>query len=104
MRRRELITLLGGAAAGWPLAAHAQQPTGMRRVGVLMAVAETDTEGQSWIRVFQQRLRDLGWPEGRVRIDIRFAGTDPDRIHLQAAELVRRVPASLLASADEVIE
>jgi putative tryptophan/tyrosine transport system substrate-binding protein len=69
MKRRELITLLGGAAT-WPLAAHAQQSERMRRIGVLMNVAAADPEGQAQVAAFLQALQQLGWSEGRnVRID-----------------------------------
>ena len=76
MKRREFITLLGGATAAWPLAARAQQPERMRRIGVLAAFAEDDPDLQAWLSAFQQGLERLGWSEGRnVRIDIRFAPT-----------------------------
>ena len=75
MRRREFITLLGGAAAAWPLAARAQQAERMRRIGVLMASAADDPVGRARIEAFQQGLQQLGWTEGRnVRIDTRWAG------------------------------
>ena len=73
MRRREFITLLGGAAA-WPLAARGQQPDRMRRIGVLMAFAEDDPEAKARLAAFRQGLEKRGWSEGRdVRIDARFA-------------------------------
>ena len=73
MQRREFITLLGGAAAAWPLAARAQQPEQMRRIGVLMNRAADDPEGKARIAAFQQGLQQLGWTDGRnVRIDIRW--------------------------------
>src|SRR5262245_25092765 len=65
LRRREFIFTLGGAAAAWPLAARAQQPERMRRIGVLMGLAESDPEGQSRIVAFRKTLQDLGWTEGR---------------------------------------
>ena len=66
MRRREFITLIGGTAATWPLLAGAQQPgERMRRIGVLMAFAESDHEAQSWVAAFREELRKLGWTEGR---------------------------------------
>jgi putative ABC transport system substrate-binding protein len=66
IRRRELLAALGGAAAAWPLAAHAQQPERMWRIGVLMAFAESDHEAQSpWVAAFPQELGKLGWTEGR---------------------------------------
>src|SRR5262249_37708201 len=89
LRRREFITLLGGAAAAWPFAARAQQGERMRRVGVLMAVAETDPEAQRHIKAFRQGLQDLGWAHDRdVQIEYRWGGANPDRIRTYAAELV----------------
>ena len=84
MNRRETITLLGGAAA-WPLAAHAQQGNRVRRIGVLMAVNESDPEGKRRYSAFTQALADLGWTDGRkVRMDIRWGGADINRIPLGA--------------------
>ena len=76
MKRREFITLLGGAAAAWPLTASAQQPERMRRIGVLMAYAESDPEVQTWIAAFRKGLRELGWVEGQnIQIEFRWATT-----------------------------
>jgi putative ABC transport system substrate-binding protein len=78
-KRRQFITLLGGAAA-WPLAAGAQQPERMRRVGVLMHLAADDPEGQARIAAFTQGLQELRWTIGRnVRIDYRWAAGDAER-------------------------
>ena len=75
MKRREFITVLGGAAAAWPLAARAQQPDRMRRIGVLMNLAADDVEGQQRLAAFLQGLQEAGWEVGRnVRIDIRSTG------------------------------
>jgi putative tryptophan/tyrosine transport system substrate-binding protein len=63
--RRKFLATLGGAAAAWPLAARAQQPERMRRIGVLMAFAESDHEAQSWVAAFRQEFGKLGWTEGR---------------------------------------
>ena len=84
MKRREFIAVLAGAAA-WPLAARAQQPERMRRIGVLMAAAADDAEYQARVEAFQQALGQLGWTIGRnVRIDTRWATTNADRIaHLR---------------------
>jgi len=79
VRRREFITLLGGAAA-WPLAARAQQPAGMRRIGVLTAFADNDAEAQANITAFRQSLEKVGWIEGRnLAIDYRWGDADPER-------------------------
>jgi putative ABC transport system substrate-binding protein len=75
MKRREFITLLGGAAVGWPIAARAQQAERMRRIGVLAALGEDDPDMRARLAGLQQGLERLGWSEGRnVRIDTRFAG------------------------------
>src|SRR5260221_9601543 len=92
MRRGEFITLLGGAAA-WPLAARAQQPDRMRRIGVLMGYAESDREGQANVAAFQGGLQKLGWTEGRnIRIDARWAAADADLMQRFAKELVALQP------------
>jgi len=81
VKRRQFITLLGGASA-WPLVARAQQPERMRRVGVLMSVAAGDPEGEARSAAFLQALRQLGWSDGRnVRIDYRWAAGDSGRFH-----------------------
>src|SRR5260370_12815677 len=78
-KRREFVTLLGGAAA-WPLAARAQQPERGRRIGVLMNVAAADPEGQAQVAAFLQALQKLGWSEGRnVRLDLRSGENDVER-------------------------
>ena len=90
MKRREFITLLGGAALAWPLAAHAQQ-AGMRRVGVLIALAESDPEGQLRIAALRRGLQQLGWFEGRnIQIDDRWQSGDAERCRASAAELMGR--------------
>ena len=103
MKRREFITLLGGAAATWPLTARAQQSGGMRRIGVLMASAADDSESQARIAAFLQGLKQLGWADGRnVRIDTRWATTDADDIRRHAAELVALAPDVLVAATGTV--
>ena len=99
IRRREFIFTLGGAAAAWPLAARAQQPERMRRVGVLIGTyGQTDREGQDRIAVFLDTFRKLGWSDGRnVRIDLRWGAGDADRSKAFAAELVRSVPDVIVA-------
>ena len=104
MRRREFITLLGGAAAAWPLAARAQQSERMRRIGVLMNVAADDPEGQARFAAFLQGLQQLGWTDGRnVRIDTRWGAGDAERIRRYAAELVALAPDVILASASPTV-
>jgi putative ABC transport system substrate-binding protein len=98
MKRRDFITLLGGAAATWPLAARAQQRERMRRIGVLMTGAADDAEGQARLTGFLQGLQEFGWTAGRnARIDYRWAANDADR-HKYAAELVALTPDVILAS------
>jgi putative ABC transport system substrate-binding protein len=98
MRRREFIALLGGAAT-CPLAARAQQ-LGMPRIGFLSVFAESDPEGQAWIRELMQRLQQLGWVNGRnVRIDFRFGGADAARISTLATELIELRPDMIFAVA-----
>jgi len=88
MKRREFISLIGGAAAAWPLAAHAQQPAQMRRVGVLES-AGIETDQQAGVAVFKEVLRQLGWIEGRnVRLEVRWSGADPAKARKNAEELV----------------
>jgi ABC-type uncharacterized transport system substrate-binding protein len=100
MRRREFITLLGGAAAVWPLAARAQQPEGRRRIGVLMNLAERDPEGQARTGALREGLAKLGWTEGReLQIEYRWFAGDPDRARAYAAELVKLKPEVIFAGA-----
>ena len=92
MKRRDFITLLGGAAA-WPLAASAQQGNRVRRIGVLMAFDENDPAGKLRVSAFTQALAGLGWTDGRnVRIDFRWGGGDINRINALAQELVGLQP------------
>jgi putative ABC transport system substrate-binding protein len=98
MKRREFITLIGGAAA-WPLAAHAQQGERMRRIGLLMAVAD-DREGQARVTLLKERLQELGWTDARnIQIETRFGGADAGRIRAHAAELVALAPDVLVGHA-----
>ena len=104
MKRRSFITLLGGAAAAWPLAARAQQPDQMRRIGVLMGYAESDLEAQAWVTAFVQGFKELGWIVGRnVSIDYRFGAGDADRMRAYAEELVGLAPAVILAHTSPVM-
>ena len=99
MRRREVITLIGGAAAAWPLVVGAQQLERMRRIGVLMTLAEDDPVAQARLTTFRAHLEQLGSTERRnVQIDTRFAGADADRIRKSAAELVAFAPDVILAN------
>ena len=85
MRRRGFIKLLGGAAAAWPLAARAQQPERMRRIGVLSGVAD-DQEGQARVAALKQGLQELGWTESHnIQIETRFAGADAGPMRADAA-------------------
>jgi putative tryptophan/tyrosine transport system substrate-binding protein len=98
MKRREFITLLGGAAAAWPLAARAQQPEPVRRIGILLPVAADDAEFQTRVGAFLQGLQQLGWAIGRnVRIDTRWAGASAAEIRRHAAELIALAPDVILA-------
>ena len=98
MRRRDFITLLGGAAAGWPLAARAQQTGGMRRIGILMAGAEDDPAMVARLAAFRQRLELLGWKVGNnLQIDYRWPGANVDRLQAAAAELIQLAPDVILA-------
>ena len=98
MRRRQFITVLGGAAAAWPLAARAQGER-VRRIGVLMNGAATETIPQSYVAAFVQELRQLGWTEGRnLHIDIRWSAGDAVLARTYAAQLIGLTPDVILAS------
>jgi len=103
MQRREFITLIGGAAATWPLASRAQQPERMRRIGVLMSLAADDRQGQARLAAFVQGLRELGWTDGRnVRIDTRWAAGNANDARKYAAELVSLAPDAILVSGGSI--
>src|SRR6516162_5095327 len=99
MRRRQVITLLGGIAS-WPLVARAQQLHRVRRIGVLMGYAESDPDAQAWYAAFRQGLHKLGWTEGQnTQIDTRWARPDdPELMRRFAKELVTLQPDILLSS------
>jgi putative ABC transport system substrate-binding protein len=97
LKRRELIALLGGAAAAWPLKVRAQQVDREQRVSVLMGPAENDTEAQAEIAAFRQGLQKLGWTGRNVRIAYRWAAGDANRMQTAARELVALQPDAILA-------
>jgi len=98
MRRREFITLFGGAVVAWPGLAISQPSDPLRRIGVLMAISEGDAEVHPRLIAFQKSLHDLGWIDGRnARIDYRFVVSDPDRIRAAATDLVGLKPDVLVA-------
>jgi putative ABC transport system substrate-binding protein len=104
IKRREFITLLGGAAAAWPLAARAQQGNRMRRIGVLLTLATDDPEGQARIAAFLQGLQQLGWTDGRnVQIDTRWAGGNANDIRRHAVELAGLSPEVILANGSAAV-
>src|SRR5262249_26983496 len=99
MRRREVLGLVGGAAATWPLSSRAQQREPMRRIGVLMNTAADDPESLARVTAFAQGLQELGWIDGRnVRIDYRWGAADVDRIRRYAEELVALAPHVIVSS------
>src|SRR5215470_17788809 len=105
MKRREFITLIGGAAAAWPLAAQAQQhPNPMRRIGVLHTPAADDPEGQARNAAFLQGLAQFGWTDGgNVRIETRWAAGDADRIRRFVAELVTLAPDVIVTTGSATV-
>jgi putative tryptophan/tyrosine transport system substrate-binding protein len=98
MRRRDFITLLGGSAVAWPLAARAEPPDGMRRIGVLMSVPESNPEAQAWLSVFSEGLQQLGWTAGRnIHLEYRSAAPfDAESRQRAAKELVALQPDLIL--------
>jgi putative tryptophan/tyrosine transport system substrate-binding protein len=104
MRRREFITLLGGTAVTWPVAARAQQSERVRRVGVLFSLAESDPESVARREAFDQALKELGWIKGgNLRIEYRWAGNDPELMRKFVAELVTLAPDVIIASGNLAI-
>src|SRR5215813_4631299 len=98
MKRREFITLVGGAAAAWPLAARAQQADRVRRIGVLMNTGADEPESQARLAAFMQGIQELGWAAGgNLRIDYRWSPSDLARLRQDAAELVALRPEIILA-------
>jgi putative tryptophan/tyrosine transport system substrate-binding protein len=102
--RRRFLAVLGGSAVAWPLAARAQQPERMRRVGVLIAPSESDSEAQRRVSALRDGLEKLGWNDGRnVRIDVRWGGGDAERLGALAVELVGSNPDVIVAAAAPVL-
>jgi putative ABC transport system substrate-binding protein len=105
VKRREFVTLLGGAAAAWPLAARAQQVERMRRIGMLMAWAESDPEVQPRIAAFMTTLRELGWVDGRnCRIEFHWSAGDLGLMDRHAKELVASAPDVIMAMTNPMVE
>jgi putative tryptophan/tyrosine transport system substrate-binding protein len=93
LKRREFITLLGGAAAACPLAARAQQPERVRRIGALMPFTADDAEGKAIVAALRRGLHELGWTDGRnIRVEYRWGGRNVERTRAYAAELVGLSP------------
>jgi putative ABC transport system substrate-binding protein len=104
MRRRDFITLLGGAAVAWPLAARAQRAERVRRIGILMNATAEEPEAQTYVAAFQQGMQEFGWSVGRnLRVDLRWGGDDAGRTHQYAAELAALSPDVMLAAGGPVI-
>src|SRR3974390_3362447 len=103
MRRREFIKVIAGSAA-WPLAAHAQQPERVRRIGVLMGRSANDKEGQAFVAAFLQGLQELGWSVGHnVIVDIRWSADNNADARKYAAELVALAPDVILANGSNAV-
>jgi putative ABC transport system substrate-binding protein len=99
MRRREVIALLGGAAAAWPLAASAQQPSKARRIGVFAGLTESDASVQPMVAAFRGALAKLGWTEGsNLLIEYHWGGGDADKMRRQAAQLAAFAPDVIFVS------
>src|SRR5262245_27367950 len=99
MRRRDFIKVIAGSIAAWPLAARAQQPERMRRIGVLSPYPANDTEGHARLTAFAQALQQLGWTVGQnVRIDYRWGPGNAETIRKYATELVALAPDVVLAN------
>ena len=103
LRRRQFITLLGGAAS-WPLAARAEKNDRVRRVGVIMGFAQNDEVWQAYLATFRQGLQELGWTGGRnIRFDYRFTGESTERMRIVAEEMVALAPDVILVSTNSVV-
>jgi len=103
-KRREFITLLGGAAVAWPLVARAQQPARVRRVGILMPYPKGDSENEARVRAFKQELARLGWTDGaNIRFDERWTADNMDRVRAEAASLVASNPDVIVTTGGRVV-
>src|SRR6266545_3186086 len=103
-KRRAFITLLGGAAAAWPITARAQQPPEVQRIGILMPYPKSDAESQSYVRAFRQELARLGWSEGgNVQFDEHWSTDNMDLVRADAANLVAVNPNVIVIVGDRVI-
>jgi putative ABC transport system substrate-binding protein len=104
VKRREFITLLGDAAAAWPLAARAQQPSRVRRVAILMPDPKGDSEHEARVRAFKQELAKLGWTDGgNIRFDERWPSDNMDRVRAEAADLVASNPDIIVTYGGRVV-
>jgi putative ABC transport system substrate-binding protein len=103
MKRREFLTLLGGATAAWPVVGHAQQGERMRRVGIIMSISADDAEGQRRIAAVRQGLQQLGWRDGRnVSLEIRWTAGNSDAVRKSVTEMVALAPDVILAAGSAV--
>src|ERR1700694_2041917 len=104
MQRREFIALVGSVAATWPQWASAQQSDRMRRIGVLMGIAESDPAQQSFVSAFTQALQDLGWRDGgNIRIDYRWGGGAAHKIQSSARDVVEQKPDPIVGHTTPVV-
>ena len=105
MRRREFITLVSGTVATWPAGARAQQPVRIRRIGILMHGVQTDPLWQQRLAAFRQELEGLGWLEKRnVNIEVRYSGSDYDRLPQLAREIVALNPDVIFTNTTPAIK
>jgi putative ABC transport system substrate-binding protein len=104
MKRREFITILGGAAVGWPMAPRAQQPDRVRRIGIVMPFAKGDAENEALVATFKQELAKLGWADGRnVQFDERWTTDNMDVVRAEAASLMASHPDVVIATGGRVV-
>jgi putative ABC transport system substrate-binding protein len=105
IERRSFLTLLGGAAATWPIGVRAQQSNPMRRIAVIMGFPEGDPYGQAYVLAMREKLESLGWVENRnIRIDYRWAGGDSEKARAFAKELIAMTPSVIVTSTNQVTE